>query len=280
MPTLHTFGCSISQGFALPDVVKPIVDHQGRPLTNQELVALGVHWSDIHLYQPSQYAWPAVLADKLGIPVENHARRGACFQQIARQCAVAAHTIQPRDTVIVMWTYLSRISLQWPARTAVPFCTVVETSFWRTIALGFNEFFGLERAKPDNDEDQRIQDYVSTATRQTYLTPMGIYDDYYNKLVLQTATDGLLRSTGARIIHLSVESETELDQLSDAQSELPLSLREPYRIPDPADWYTLDVDHHSCRVILDPRIPLAENDQHPSVLHHSNFADHIYDRYF
>ena len=98
--------------------------------------------------------------------------------------------------------------------------------------------------------------------------------------MLQTATDGLLRSTGARIIHLSVESETELDQLSDAQSELPLSLREPYRIPDPADWYRLAVDHHSCRVILDPRIPLAENDQHPSVLHHSNFADHIYDRYF
>jgi hypothetical protein len=280
MTTLHTFGCSISQGFALPDIVKPILNDHGQPLTNQELVAQGVQWSDIHLYQPSQYAWPAVLAQKLNIPHQNHARRGACFQQIARQCSVNAHSIKPGDIVIVMWTYLSRISLQWPARTAVPFCTVVEPSTWTTIALGFNKFFGLERAAPNNAEDQRIQDYISTATKQTYLDPMGIYNDYYNKLVLQVATDGLLRSTGARVIHLSVESESELDQLAAAQSNLPLSLREPYRIPNPADWYTLTVDHLSCRVILDPRIPPAENDMHPSVLHHSNFAEHVYKLYF
>jgi hypothetical protein len=280
MTTLHTFGCSISQGFALPDVVKPILNDLGQPLTQSELAAQGISWSDIHIYAPSHYAWPAVLAQQLNVPHHNYARRGACFQQIARQCAVHAHSIQPSDTVIVMWTYLSRLSLQWPARTAVPFCTVVEPSTWRTIALGFNKFFGLERAVNNNDEDQQIQEYISTATQHTYLDPMGMYDDYYNKLVLQTATDGLLRSTGARVIHLSVESESELDQLSEAQSRLPVSLREPYRIPDPKDWYCLAVDHHSCRVILDPTIPPADNDMHPSVTHHRRFAQHIYSRYF
>ena len=33
MTTLHTFGCSITQGFALPDVVKPILDDSGKPIT-------------------------------------------------------------------------------------------------------------------------------------------------------------------------------------------------------------------------------------------------------
>jgi hypothetical protein len=156
---------------------------------------------------------------------------------------------------------------------------VVEPYTWRTIARGFNKFFGLERAVNDNDEDQDIQEFIVNATRKS-LNFMGSYNDYYNKLVLQVATDGLLRSTGARVIHLSVESESELDQLLEVQSKLPASLREPYTIPDPADWYCLDVDHDSCRVLYDPRIPPAENDMHPSVAHHRNFAEHIHSRYF
>ena len=138
MKTLHTFGCSITQGFALPDVVKPVCDSSGRPLSPEEISEqrIDVQWEDIHLYQPSQYAWPAVLGDRLGIPVQNHARRGACFQQIARQCAVEAKNIHSDDIVIVMWTYLSRISLQWPARTSVPLANIVDPdSAWRTRIL-------------------------------------------------------------------------------------------------------------------------------------------------
>jgi hypothetical protein len=282
MTTLHTFGCSITQGFALPDTVKPILDEQGQPLSDQQLKDLGVHWSDIHLYQPSQYAWPSILAQKLNIPHQNHARRGACFQQIARQSAVAASNIQPSDTVIVMWTYMSRISLQWPARTAVPFCTVVEPLWgWSTVTLGFNKFFGLDRSTAlTQDTDKHIQQYIHDATKNTYLNPMGIYDDYYNKLVLQSMTDGFLRATGARVIHLSVEAQPSLEQLEQARQNLDPSLRTPYRIPDPTDWYTLTVDHDSCRIILDPTIPLAENDMHPSVTHHRLFAEHVYQEYF
>jgi len=282
MTTLHTFGCSITQGFALPDVVRTIVDDNGKPLTDQQLIDRKVHWEDIHLYLPSQYAWPSVLAEKLNVPVENYARRGASFQQIARQCAVEAKNIKPTDIVIVMWTYLSRLSLQWPARTSVPFCNIANPQWgWKTVILGFNKFFGLERSESTTEAtEQRIQQWIHESTKNTYLDPMGIYDRYYNSMILQVMVDGFLRATGARVIHLSVENEPAPRQLEQVRRELDPTLREPYHIPDPKTWYDLEVDHHSCLVILDPSIPLAKNDMHPSVEHHRNFADHIYHKYF
>lgn len=284
--TLHTFGCSITQGFALPDVVRPMVDSLGRPLTLEQMQEFAdrFHWTDVHLYAPSKYAWPQVLADRLGIPVNNHARRGSCFQQISRQLAANVDSIKPGDIVIVMWTYLSRISLCWPARTSVPLASIVDTGqSWRTRILpGFNSLFGLEPS-PNRDrkraDDELIHRYIHDATF-ALMDPMGVYDRYYNNLVLQTMTDGFLRATGARVIHLSVETETSLEQLEQARLLLDPSLREPYQIPDPNRWYTISVDHTSCRVIHDPSIPPAANDTHPSELHHSNFASHIYDEYF
>jgi hypothetical protein len=109
---------------------------------------------------------------------------------------------------------------------------------------------------------------------------MGVFNQYYNNLVLQTMTDGFLRATGARVIHLSVEPEPLLTQLEAARQKLDPTLAEPYVIPNPADWYTLAVDHDSCRVILDPDIPPAENDMHPGIQHHANFAKHIDQLYF
>lgn len=282
MTTLHTFGCSITQGFALPDVVKPVCDSTGQPLTNEQIQQQGlvVRWEDIHLYAPSQLAWPQVLADKLNIPLINHARRGACFQQIARQCATAS--IRSDDIVIVMWTYLSRISFQWPARTSVPLANTVDTSIWRTQILPqFNRFFGLSDSDATTTmADQRIYEYIHRSAAQTYLDPMGVYDQYYRNLILQTMTAGFLAHTGARVIHLSVEPESYLTQLEEARLRLDPSLREPYRIPDPADWYDVDVDHDLCRVMYDPTIPPAENDMHPSVLHHANFAKAVELKYF
>jgi hypothetical protein len=286
MTRLHTFGCSISQGFALPDVVKPVLDDQGQPLTGdratQRIEELGIHWSDIHLYQPSKFAWPQQLGNQLNVPVINHARRGACFQQIARQCAAAAKDIGPDDVVIVMWTYMSRLSLQWPARTAVPFCNIADPNWgWKTVILGFNKLFGLEHSKTaSKPTDDYIQRYIEQATKYTYLDPMGVYNRYYNSLVLQSMTDGFLRATGARVIHLSVETEPLLDQLESARTQLDSTLREPYRIPDPAEWYSVPVDYDSCHVILDDTIPPAENDMHPSVTHHALFADNIHNKYF
>ena len=285
MVRLHTFGCSITQGFALPDVVRPILGEDGVPLTEQQIKQrrIQVRWNDIHVYEPSQFAWPAVLAERLGMQLTNHARRGACFQQIARQCAVGARDIQPEDTVIVMWTYLSRVSLQWPARTAVPLCNILDPlRGWSTVTLGFNKLFGLSPSDADGShrEDAQIQKYIRDAAQRTYMDPRGIYNRYYNNMVLQQMTDGFLRATGARVIHLSVEYQTLINQLEHSRQTLSKSLKEPYVIPHPEDWYSVPVDYNCWRVLFDPAIPLAENDMHPSVAHHRNFAGYVYDRYF
>jgi hypothetical protein len=287
MSTLHTMGCSITQGFALPDVVKPILNDQGHPLTVPELIELEqqgtqTHWEDIHLYQASQWAWPQLLADRLGITVQNHARRGACFQQIARQCAVALPHIQPQDVVIVMWTYLCRLSLQWPGRTAVPFCNVVDPNWgWHTVIKGFNRLLGLSRAAHSTQEQETvIQQHIKNTAELTHLTPLGQYNSYHNAMLLLCMTDGCLRSTGARVIHLSVEPEPYPRQLESVRQQLDATLHTYTAIPDPTEWYHTSVDHKSCRVILDPSIPPAENDMHPSQQHHRNFAAHLHQQYF
>ena len=53
MTTLHTFGCSITQGYALPDVVQPLLDENGNKLTEEQVLELGdsFDWNEIHLYQ-------------------------------------------------------------------------------------------------------------------------------------------------------------------------------------------------------------------------------------
>jgi hypothetical protein len=287
MSTLHTMGCSITQGFALPDVVKPILDTEGVPLTDQQVGDMinshTVQWEDIHLYQASQYAWPQQLADTLGCSVQNHARRGACFQQISRQCAMAAPHIQPTDVVIVMWTYLCRLSLQWPARTAVPFCNVVDPNwgFVTRLLPRFNKFFGLSVAPNRTaQQDDSMHAYIHDSAKYTYLPPLGQYNRYYNQLLLLCMTDGFLRATGARVIHLSVEHQPYLQQLQLAHQQLDVSLQNYTAIPNPTEWYHTHVDHDSCRVIHDPTIPPAENDMHPSVQHHANFAALIHQQYF
>jgi len=285
MSALHTFGCSITQGFALPDVVKPLLDSTGTALTPQQLHALEqqgqtINWEDIHVYQPSALAWPQLLGNRLNLTVHNHARRGACFQQIARQCAVAHSQIQPGDVVIVMWTYLSRLSLQWPTRTAVPFCHVVrpEMGWITTMRSQLNRAMGLSDSHSESQHAD-IKQFIQHTAHHS-LHELHTYDRYHNQLLLLSMTDGFLQHTGARIIHLSVEPQPYLEQLELARQCLPSSLQNHVRTPHPTAWYRVNVDHDSCRVILNPLIPCAENDMHPSVQHHENFADHIHQQYF
>ena len=281
MSMLHTFGCSITQGHALPDIVNTLRHPNGEPLTDREVDRMGDSaWEQIHRLAPSDWAWPSVLAAMLNVQCVNHARRGACFNQIARQVAVNYRSIEPTDTVIVMWTYLSRISLQWPARTTVPFCSVVDKNFgMKTVRAGFNKLFGLS-SSTISEQDQQHQDWIEQAVKQTYLDPRDTWNRYYNSLVQQITVDGLLRSTGARVIHTAVETQPVLDQLDAVTQSLELSLREQYTTPNPHDWYDLEVDYEGAHVIHDPRIPPAENDMHPSIAHHARYAEYIRDRFF
>lgn len=283
MARLHTFGCSITQGFALPDVIaQPLTSEQEQELDRPS------HWSDEWLDRASVHAWPQVLADSLDMSVVNHARRGSCFQQIARQCAVAQEDIQQDDTVIVMWTFLGRVSMQWPARTSVPLHHYIDAKKSLSTVLwpGFNKLFGLSAssasAKGSNivsAVDDELYKFIHDSTNTTF-NPLGVYDRYHNSLLLQIMTDGFLRSRAKRVIHLSVETDPYIDQLERAAKDLDPSLQQPWEIPNPRSWYTIPMDHTSCEVILDPSIPTAENDMHPSVTHHKNFAQHVQNRYF
>tara|TARA_E500000178_G_scaffold294587_1_gene299991 strand:+ start:1777 stop:2631 length:855 start_codon:yes stop_codon:yes gene_type:complete len=283
MATLHTFGCSITQGFALPDVI-------AQPLTPEQEQALDrpSHWSDEWLDKASAYAWPSVLADLLDMNVVNHARRGSCFQQIARQCAVAQQDIQQDDTVVVMWTFLGRVSMQWPARTSVPLHHYIDAKKSLSTVLwpGFNKLFGLSASSASvkgsnivSAVDDELYKFIHDSTN-TAFNPLGVYDRYHNNLLLQIMTDGFLRSRAGRVIHLSVETDPYIEQLERAARDLDSSLQEPWEIPNPRSWYTIPMDHTSCEVILDPSIPTAENDMHPSVTHHKNFAQHVHNQYF
>lgn len=281
MSTLHTFGCSITQGFALSDTIQPQLDSKGEPLqpheVQHEIDSGTIKWEDIHILKPSQLAWPQLLGNRLNLPVINHARRGACFQQIARQTVTTQ--IEPTDVVIVMWTYLQRVSLQWPSRTAVPYCNIVDPlNGWRSVRLGINRWFGLSEGT-NSEEDREIQQHIER-TAQEQITPMGQFNHMYNNMVLQSISDGYLRHTGARVIHLSVEPESAPRQLMEIRDQLPATLRAEWCIPNPKEWYTVTVDHSVCDVILDPTIPTAPNDMHPSEQHHSNFADAVYTKYF
>jgi len=220
--------------------------------------------------------------------VVNHARRGSCFQQIARQCAVAQQQVQPDDTVVVMWTYLGRVSMQWPARTSVPLHHYVDAKKSLSTVLwpGFNKLFGLSASTASargssivSAVDDELYKFIHDSTNTTF-NPLGVYDRYHNSLLLQIMTDGFLRSRAKRVIHLSVETDPYIEQLERAALDLDPTLQEPWEIPNPRSWYTIPMDHTSCEVILDPSIPTAENDMHPSVTHHKNFAQHVHNQYF
>jgi len=278
---LHTFGCSITQGFALPDVVVPVLDDQGEPISEKERISRGIHWSDIHKYAPSDYAWPQVLGNLLGVEVHNSARRGACYQQIARQIVTRLPLIQSDHTVIVAWTYLQRLSLQWPARTSVPYCHIADSTWgWRSRLLGLNLNFGLSNHPRGNPEwDSRVETHLDARARLG-MDPLEVFNHCYNNLVLQASVAGALAATGATVIHLSVENQPSLQQLEFARQDLDREMRPYDQTPPPEEWYTVEVDHNACLTLFDPRIPPAENDMHPSVTHHSNFAQLLHKKYW
>jgi hypothetical protein len=89
MRKLWAFGCSHTYGHGLPDCHIP------------------PHWPGL---APSQLAWPAVLAQRLNLPCENHSDPGAGVRWVWHQAVHA--DVQPDDLVIVFWP-------DWLGRTDV-----------------------------------------------------------------------------------------------------------------------------------------------------------------
>lgn len=85
MDRLVTFGCSYTYGHGLPDC---ITDHGGAGKI------------------PSKFAWPHLLAKKLDKELYNAGIPGASNKLIMD--TVINFPFKPTDTVVILWTYLSR----------------------------------------------------------------------------------------------------------------------------------------------------------------------------
>ena len=86
MPRLITFGCSKTFGHGLPDCWNAKINKPG--------------------LNPSKYAWPQLLAEKLNLTCVNLGRPGSSNREIWWR---AVNTkFESTDTVIILWTYLNR----------------------------------------------------------------------------------------------------------------------------------------------------------------------------
>lgn len=82
---LVAFGCSFTYGHGLPDCVGP----NNAPLNNR-----------------SEYAWPTLVANKLGVDCSNQSLCGSSNQRIAH--SVKQFSFAPGDLCIVLWSYVDR----------------------------------------------------------------------------------------------------------------------------------------------------------------------------
>lgn len=82
---LVAFGCSITYGHGLHDCVVNKCE-PGK--------------------SPSKYAWPQLVADQLGIMVDNQSKPGASNLEILHR--ILNYKFKERDYVTVMWTYPDR----------------------------------------------------------------------------------------------------------------------------------------------------------------------------
>ena len=85
MSRLLAFGCSNTYGHGLEDCL--LKDNQPGP-------------------QPSKFAWPSLLANKLNIPCLNLAEPGSSNQDILRK--ILSEDIHENDIIVILWTHYSR----------------------------------------------------------------------------------------------------------------------------------------------------------------------------
>lgn len=81
------YGCSVTHGMGLPD----------QPDDPEETKM-----------SPSIHAWPALVGEYLGVPVENRGIPGASNKYIAHRMVQEVDAILPNTLVLVMWSFYHR----------------------------------------------------------------------------------------------------------------------------------------------------------------------------
>lgn len=86
---LFAFGCSFTYGVDLEDCSVP---GTGGPI-------------------PSKFAWPSILADRLGYECVNYSNPGFSIKDVALRVLEQQHEIKTDDLVFILWPYFHRTSI-------------------------------------------------------------------------------------------------------------------------------------------------------------------------
>lgn len=106
MTRLVAFGCSYTYGQGLPDCFIKLP---------------GPRWFHGPGVQASKYAWPSLVADKLGLKCANISRPGASNLEILHK--ILNFQFEKDDTVFVMWSFYDRDLLFLSRKEELPIIT-------------------------------------------------------------------------------------------------------------------------------------------------------------
>ena len=104
MTNLFAFGCSHTFGYALPDVVQYMEEHQGEIYPNK----FGKNYNF-----GSKYSWTQILAKKLNMECYNYGCCGANSKEVVwyfTQC-LNHNMISKGDTVVILWPGFQRTGI-------------------------------------------------------------------------------------------------------------------------------------------------------------------------
>ena len=148
MARLVSFGCSITYGHGLPDCFIP-------PLMQGPT--------------PSEYAWPALVSNKLGLENINNSRCGSSNQRILND--LLSFNFKEDDTVVILWTYYRR-SLLWETDTVCHDILPNPKITWNSVNTNLNQ--SEEYYRVHGDYDMFTQTLLSMSHANLFLSSRNI----------------------------------------------------------------------------------------------------------
>ena len=103
--TILAVGDSFTFGAELSDLPSPVAGFFGNDYYDYDT-------NQVRPMAPSNLAWPALLAQRLGQDLDNHSVIGGSNSRIFRR-AVLDHSAKPYSLIICAWTQLPRIDVAY-----------------------------------------------------------------------------------------------------------------------------------------------------------------------
>lgn len=216
MSRLVVFGCSLSFGTGLPDC-----------------------WSEDSIpEEPSKFAWPQLLADKLGIECVNLSEGGNSNKQIDYDVLNAE--IKPDDIVIVQWSYMDRWCIIREDTIDKIFAYMV---YWDKIKDSSKKF----------NKDAPMPGFQKMAT--------SFFGDLHSAYDMNADLNMRMQHTWTHLNHIGVR---QLHMITHGSFK---------RLP----FNNVPVDEQLSISKLRDRFPLALDGSHPGLEAHAAFAEQVFE---